>query len=270
MSFVFGASGLSGLRCRKMGCKKFIWVSSPKVASTTLWKTLAKFNLAPHEYDGHNIPYKELVELHGIKETADMFYKWAFVRNPYDRLVSTYFHLNNAHNFRFYENFDDFILNDFYDKSNGSLSIQNSKIRTASALRNSWHLVPQVYYLKNFHGNLFHYDFIGRVENMDNDWREVIQNLGVKLPKDSAPLPTYNGRANDRTLKRHMDPEPEPDPFLQGGRTRDYSKYFEGKNADIKIEIVNTIYGEDFIKLGYSSVPTRAPTPPPLGWSKGE
>ncbi len=141
----------------------------PKVASTSLKKLCAlllginqksKF----HEIDFPSISRKLLVN-------NGQYFKFAFVRNPYDRLVSGYFG-RVIKSTKLYKkkrwkdkSFSDFIKI-LYDTSDENMNI---------------HFRPQHTFLTDDKGELI-VDYVGRFENINEDFREIAKNAG--LPDD--------------------------------------------------------------------------------------
>jgi hypothetical protein len=118
-----------------------------------------------------HVPYFEYESINPRK--FRQFFKFAFVRNPWDRFVSTYFFLKNggvneldrrfaAENLAGYGGFAEFV--------EGWLNEKNIW---------SWvHFRPQHYFIcdANFCPRV---DFIGRTETIDADFRFICQRLGV-------------------------------------------------------------------------------------------
>lgn len=111
----------------------------------------------------------ECVSLGYMSEEAfNGAYKFAFVRNPWNRLVSEY---------KFRErslrvSFKDWVLRDF----------------PTPGWSDPWrHVMPQANYLYGENGEL-QVDFVGRFENLENGMRTVRLGLGQHLP----PLPRVN------------------------------------------------------------------------------
>ena len=70
--------------------KKFVFVSIAKCASTSIRRRLGYFNDPPPEE--YHMFLKDILLLHPY---AVDYFKFAFVRNPYDRLYSTYINLKH-------------------------------------------------------------------------------------------------------------------------------------------------------------------------------
>lgn len=108
------------------------------------------------------------------KRIFDSYFKFTFVRNPWDRLVSAYLFMKagGAHrkdrewaqtHLSAHENFPSFVRE--------GLSQEN--------ILNWPHFRPQVEFLKGQQGKLA-MDFIGRFENIQQDFRQVTDHLGIE------------------------------------------------------------------------------------------
>ena len=168
--------------------KKFIFVCIAKCASTSIRKRFG------YPRPGEQDPPPEIYHMFLkdiIKNTPNSsnYFKFCFVRNPYDRLYSTYMDLKYslghvwATDVKNKINFKDFVM---------SLP-QSPSLQYI-------HLRPQVEYIKV--NKQISVDYIGRFSNLIEDFREVEQILGmshVNLEKirSSLKLPfdpkTYDG-----------------------------------------------------------------------------
>lgn len=140
-----------------------IFIHVPKAAGSSVALTL--FGEA-----SRHVPYFVYEQANPRKFRA--FFKFAFVRNPWDRVVSTYFFLKKggmneldrqwaAENLNHFSDFNDFVLR-WLDESRAW----------------SWvHFIPQHYFLCDKDLNL-KMDFVGRMENMDADFQFVAKQLG--------------------------------------------------------------------------------------------
>jgi len=131
--------------------KKFIFIEVPKTASTSIINALYKiidvssFDFYKNQKNRLNINLRhcnitQTIEL--FPETKDYF-KFAFVRNPWDRAVSYYFWKNTE------MSFSDFVVSDDFD------------------------LLGQCDYLYD------KMDFIGRFENLQNDFDIICEEVGA-------------------------------------------------------------------------------------------
>jgi chondroitin 4-sulfotransferase 11 len=168
--------------------KKCIFVHIPKTAGTSITSTLFR-NTRP----GHQpISWYESID----PEATKRFFKFAFVRNPWDRLVSSYFYMASRTSrkretlewvdfIQSFESFDHFVKA-WVNEDNVKLNIT---------------FYPQHKFLINKFG-MNHMDFVGRFENIDRDFKEICRNLGVQisLPHDNkSPRKHYAAYYNDET-----------------------------------------------------------------------
>ena len=145
----------------------------------------------------------------------ERYFKFTFVRNPWDRAVSAYTYLckggspaskedqywaNFANRF---DSFDDFVSN--------WMSEEN-------ILRNAL-FTPQVTFLKDTFGQV-NMDFIGRFENLDADFNEVAEKLQI-----TAQLP-----------------------HLNQSRAEDYQTFYTPDSRDV----IARLYAEDIAAFNYS------------------
>ena len=100
-------------------------------------------------------------------EIYNRYFKFSFVRNPWDRVVSELFWTNSMRKRKPDLKFEDFVK---------SIS-QNPSLRTR----------PQVFYLKG--GSEIDMDYIGRFESLRNDWLEICDIINLPLyPKNKESL----------------------------------------------------------------------------------
>lgn len=95
------------------------------------------------------------------------YFKFAFVRNPWDRMVSCW--KNRA---KSYNDFDRFLADYPYPSHNHNLI---------------WHTLPQLTHIRDLDGKLM-VDFIGRFENLDDDLRSICNKININY----TPLPHHN------------------------------------------------------------------------------
>ena len=115
------------------------------------------------------------------RDEFERLFKFSFVRNPYERIVSEYLYRNYfAH-----RSFRDFVLN---------------KLPGPGWNDDSRHVMPQYEMLHDASGRLL-VDYVGRFENLRADFAEVCVRLGI----DDAELPHRNpSDKRSRNLKRRV------------------------------------------------------------------
>ncbi len=92
-------------------------------------------------------------------EKWDSYFKFCFVRNPYDRIISGWNHLGKKIPFKKYVHFDKFVDDMEF-------------IHT---------FMPQYRHIVDFKNNLF-VNFVGRFENLENDFIYILYHLGYPYP----------------------------------------------------------------------------------------
>lgn len=186
-----------------------IFIHIPKTAGISISNSLFG------RHTGNHARIKEYKIIFNKKE-FNSFFKFTFVRNPWDRLLSAFIYLKNGgrnkedylwaeKHLSPYRSFNDFVLQ-WVNKRNIDKGI---------------HFMPQYKFLttlKNFKPEV---DFIGLFENIHNDYEYVRNMLHM-----------------DRKLIFENKTE---------GKIGDYRSYY----TDKIIEIVFNVYNEDIMFFGY-------------------
>ena len=117
------------------------------------------------------------------KEYFDKSFKFAFVRNSYDRLFSTYNYLkkiglnNNASLFNKkvseYKSFKEFVYREFLDKEFHQIGLYKAKNNSLLSPQNIW-VTDKKKLITNF---------IGYYENLNKDWERVCNICGINFKK---------------------------------------------------------------------------------------
>jgi hypothetical protein len=165
-----------------------VFVHIPRTGGTSIEKALGwipdgavgPYQTVPHGSQDH----RRVGEFRSALSAADFagYFKFTFVRNPWDRAVSWYkvvlkdpVHLKNL-NIPADCSFRDFLL----------------------AKEAVWGLQPQLYWIREPDGGI-PLDFIGRFENLKQDYAQVCERLGIRDPdlphlieaRDKRPYPTF-------------------------------------------------------------------------------
>jgi len=188
---------------------KCVFIHIPKTGGTSIRKGV--FNLEhPCGAEWENVP-----------AAWKKCFKFAFVRNPYDRLVSGWKYFKGEENF----SFNDFVqiitghkihrdmMATRRPKEGQGLMLTLNGGATESIHH---HLMPQLHP----YNHLKHADFIGRFENLQEDFDKICDQLNAPRQK----VPHFN-----KTNHKH------------------YSSYY---NKSIKM-MADQYYEEDLQKLGY-------------------
>jgi len=189
-------------------------------------KSLTKVNTSGATMLGH-IYWKSLIESEylNLKYFKSSF-KFCFVRNPYDRLVSLYkYHRVYKHLKLEFDEFVKLLFDEFKLKRVPPIGLYN--IKTFNKDSPLYH--PQIY--GNQYNEMIKWippniGYIGRLENFDSDINELLKILG------------YTGKPIDI-------------PKLNYTKTDDYMNYYKNKQT---IKYVSIIYRHDIRRFGYKNL----------------
>jgi chondroitin 4-sulfotransferase 11 len=161
---------------------KFIYIRVTKTGSTSLKYCLPNitWDLTGWEGDPNHVPLW-FFEKNLSKDVYDSHFKFSFVRNPWDRLVSSYIYTKKWYRQNAPAKFDDARLYDF-----------KSWILTI----NSNHKYGMQYDFVNG------CDFIGRFENFQEDFNIVCDKIGI--PKQELP---HKNKIKHKHYTEHYDDE---------------------------------------------------------------
>ena len=146
------------MEIKKLNC---YFIHIPKTAGTSIFRFLNKYCTADEKLEYNRNP-------HRIEENCENLFKFCFVRNPWDRFVSCYFYFrkygqkfgNDEHTgdlVNKFESFTEFVHN--YESIKSELRCPHFKCQT--------------HWMKN------KIDFIGRVENFEDDFNEVCDIIKI-------------------------------------------------------------------------------------------
>lgn len=204
---------------------KFFFLHNPKVAGTSIRRTLFKYDENPFKYDYqlHVEALERVVEVFHVcvadipavwpDHYFDPYFKFGFARNPYTRLASSWAEHKRQHHLPADTDFNEWAPRNL----------------TTTHLRFDWkytHFCPQHYFFYN--GRKCFADFIGRYETLGRDWKTVREIIGV----------------HDENF----------------GHSKDQQKYDTGPKLKIEdlspevLGLVNTLYQRDFQLFGYEMV----------------
>lgn len=191
---------------------KFLYVETPKVACSTLKLTLARLELEDNEYFREDIHDRNVSPLLRPVQAGDFerltndqgFIKFCFVRNPYERLLSSYLNKVKRRDKRIYPT----LLcqlgldqTDFNQEISFDLFVTSIEQVPISMMNSHWR--PQYY--QTFQDSL-KFDYVGRLENFEKD----ILRIGDMISKDVAPFlqswTTHQTNSRDK-LKDYYTPE---------------------------------------------------------------
>ena len=139
------------------------------------------------------------------REVFDGLFKFAFVRNPWDLQVSSFHHIRRErpHYLAGHDDFESFLRYKLDPARPYQFHVDTS-------------IELQSDYLVDLHGKVL-VDFIGRYENLADDFREVCRRIGVPAPalthkrqaKDRAGYQTYYTEETRALVAEHFAPDIE-------------------------------------------------------------
>ena len=156
---------------RRFDETKSIFIHIPKAGGISTIKSLYGEKA---DGIGHR-PYSHFIFVYG-EETYNRYFKFSFVRNPWDRLYSAYKFLKKGgmdlpdKNFNEkilskYDSFEEFVLKWLDDTNVDSYD----------------HFIPQYKFLYDENDNLM-VDFVGRFENLNEDYEKIREKIGTGEP----------------------------------------------------------------------------------------
>lgn len=197
---------------------KCIFVHIPKAAGTTIQTSeiFSDQRQATGEYVGGHLTAQGFQKQ--FPEQFNNYFKFTFVRNPFDRLVSAFIYLSQGGggNYADREIFEKYLA--YYNKNFKRFCID---FLSEENVQKIIHLKPQVDFIYNDRSKPL-VDFIGKVENFTTDFNLVCQRIG---------FPTPSHLNQKRKSKR-----------------KDYSTYYSSKTR----KIVEKIYKSDLEAFNYS------------------
>jgi hypothetical protein len=154
---------------------KFIFVEIPKTGTTTIRSTIEGW---PHSH-------MNIVELQNLltEQQFKEYFKFAYVRNPWDRTVSLYHYIRRNSRHRYHKQ----CISD----GNFSTYLKSEHLES----------LPQQYDFISKHGkNLL--DFVGKFENLQEDFNIICDKIGI--PKIKLP---HKNKSNHKHYTEYYDDE---------------------------------------------------------------
>lgn len=215
---------------------KFIFVRTAKTGSTSIIENwvpgyISTSKLPDHmvlpgtntwKHDNNHIP------LYHVKENMsrgdfNTFYKFGFVRNPYDRVVSAYRYVSDWHMYHDgsnpYSDFKDFIIKLFVTKEKPSEAVKYG---------------PQHVFVDGC-------DRVGKFENIQREYNIICDNIGV-YPRR---LPWENHDYAWRYLPKHgWSDYHKHNPLLE---PKHYTSYYD----DYTRSVIEQVFAQDLDVYNY-------------------
>lgn len=200
---------------------KFIFIHVAKCAGCSISNSISEKIPCNGHYTVANYEKK-------FPHLFDEYFKFAFVRNPWDRIVSAYENSpKTIEKFPYFEEFIDILYKNkslFHEPK--SISWTPWAIKIPDLPKTLIHFWPAHLCLRNKEGEL-KTDFIGRFENLQKDFDKVCKSIGLPLSK----LPHANKRKSKRRRRR--------------------ASFYKDLYNDKTINQVGEIYKDDIELFGY-------------------
>jgi len=198
---------------------KSVYFFIPKVACTSIKSVIAQY-LGLNNFDNstentdvhHQIDFPYIIKNEAIN-TYQHYFKFAFVRNPWDRLVSCYKNkitdTPNLNNITYVKGVGVISLNNYgVNRFYAGMSFQEfvDIIADTPDETSDDHFKSQTRIISDNHGNIIP-DYIGKFENISKDFMYVLKHIRLseyKLPnlnKSSTQKTCYQNFFNKKTEK---------------------------------------------------------------------
>ena len=170
---------------------KFIFIHIPKTGGSSINSTLSKIcgkdDVIRRDDTRHNTAIQIKAE---VGDAAwNSYFKFAFVRNPWEAVLSEYFYIlkrAKPKKYKEYEKYTDF--NQYLTSSKGKLILFHSMLD----------------YIVDKSGKIA-IDFVGRFENLEEDFKQVLQKIGLQnmsLPRENVTSHSHYSEYYSETAKQ--------------------------------------------------------------------
>ena len=166
---------------------KFIFIHIPKCGGNSIGSS-------HYTGFGHNLRQKNFKYFKDTERKHTAQFTFTFVRNPWDRLVSSYFYLKNGGNCK--EDKTDF-ENFFIHYS----SFEDMLLNWNDIFYNQIHFKPQWEWICDDDENII-VDYVGRVENFQEDFNIVCDKIGI--PRQQLP---HKNKSKHKYYTEYYDDE---------------------------------------------------------------
>jgi hypothetical protein len=196
---------------------QFIFIHVPKAAGTSLTNALRPYtNYCDLEIGGTEFgeqiqpayrrrfglaKHSTAMDIRHIVGTIkwSQMYSFSFVRNPFSRCLSTYYFLRKwqglnadfAKKIKSFNSFDEYVLSDIWQESNGPDEIFRPQIHWLRAKPNNNQLLV---------------DFVGHIETIETDFAIVLNSIGIAANKQKTLVLPQLNRSQQSSLSDIKNP----------------------------------------------------------------
>jgi hypothetical protein len=170
--------------------RKFIYTRPGRTAGTSIVDSLGKSDMEevsrPYYFKkGTNGWLENITD----SEIENDYYKFTFVRNPFERLVSAWRAFNVKK--KVVNNFGSFVI----DRGIGHLKYEDGSFTND-------HWFPQSNYIEYSEGSQF-IDYVGKFENLNEDWKTLADkiNVGGNLTKKKYSAANYKDLYTEKLVE---------------------------------------------------------------------
>lgn len=168
--------------------KKFIFFHLYKCGGMSIRKYISDNTESTYEIQsGHSLPIdmKRQFEHDGYPNKFDEYFKFSFVRNPFDWMVSVLFYAKRYSNHFMHNDVQNMDMERFIPYY---MDFRNKNLQQQIEMFGSNRVVTIKDYL--FHNEKIMVDYLGKVENIEKDLKKICKTIGIE--SDEIPLENTN------------------------------------------------------------------------------
>ena len=173
-----------------------LFVHIPRTGGSSLNKVICNKNIKTIGHNIRNPNYQWLKDY--VKRDKREEFIFTFVRNPWDRAVSSFFYLNNGGN----NPFDDKDRIKYFKNCGSNFKSFVKESFLNEEIFNQVHFKPQHEWICNEKGDVLA-DFVGKFENFYEDFKKISNILGIDLLNK---IPHIN-RSEHKFYQKYYDEE---------------------------------------------------------------
>jgi hypothetical protein len=216
---------------------KYLYFSVSKCAATTMNRLLP---------DAHRAVTERILRENVTDKVFDTYFKFGFVRNPWERIVSNYsmfVEIERKETKRDIEH--------MFKRKQKQIRF-GEFVRKARRIKNHHWAQCYDFLPKDSSGEIL-LDYVGRMENFDNSIRYICDNIGVCLD-DLVVEKQAAEKSKIKSKKNLAEPSVKNVYHRNKSVHRDYKSYYTSELIDLVAEM----YPDDIARFGYTFEGTNA------------